>query len=259
MKHKGKIVIGLGMVLLGLLLLANSLDILNVSFGDVLRSLIPLFFIGLGIWMIVRRKRMEDQIRMNMHFEASSHPDSSNTAYTSEERKEPNRPADNIAAEQASAMDSGKMGAQAQQFYASSNYQQSYQTGPQRQGADGKLRYSKSLGELTVDLSNMSLRDVEVSMGVGDLEVRLSGGILSDGLNRIIISGFVGDIRVMVPQNFPLFAHCSNFVGDIELMGRRTSGFGNNLESQSANYGSATQKLYIACNNFIGDIRVVWV
>jgi predicted membrane protein len=45
-------------------------------------------------------------------------------------------------------------------------------------------------------------------------------------------------------------------VGDIDVMRRRASGFGNSIDSQTANYDSSAMKLYIACNNFIGDIKV---
>jgi predicted membrane protein len=53
-----------------------------------------------------------------------------------------------------------------------------------------------------------------------------------------------------------VFTQSSNFIGDIEMMGRRSSGVGNSLEAQTPGYNEAEAKLYIATNHFIGDVRV---
>ncbi|MCK4656694.1 MAG: cell wall-active antibiotics response protein, partial [candidate division Zixibacteria bacterium] len=120
----------------------------------------------------------------------------------------------------------------------------------------GKLKYSKLLGDMLINLNGRSLVSVEMSSGIGDVEVRLHGAQLGPGLNRMVISGFIGDIRVFVPMDMPFFASCSNFIGDLELTDRRTSGFGNNIDFQTDDYSSAERKLYIAAHNFIGDIKV---
>ncbi len=92
-------------------------------------------------------------------------------------------------------------------------------------------------------------------MGIGDLDFSLAGGKLSKGLNRVVISGFIGDLRIFIPRNMAHFVQCSNFIGDIDLAGKRTSGFGNNVDSQSTDYNNADSRIYIAANNFIGDIK----
>ena len=53
-----------------------------------------------------------------------------------------------------------------------------------------------------------------------------------------------------------VLAQSSSFIGDIEMMGRRSSGFGNSLDAQTSGYADAQAKLYIATNHFIGDVRV---
>jgi len=107
-----------------------------------------------------------------------------------------------------------------------------------------------------VDCSGIELQNVEIGNFLGDVEVKLHGGNLAPGLNRMIISGFIGDVRVLVPQGMAVFAQSSNFIGDIEMMGKRSSGFGNSLDAQTANYAEAESKLYIASNHFIGDVQV---
>ncbi|UCG60591.1 MAG: hypothetical protein JSV52_09665 [Candidatus Zixiibacteriota bacterium] len=107
-----------------------------------------------------------------------------------------------------------------------------------------------------IDCTGVNLQNVEVSAGFGDVEIRLKGGILEQGLNRLIISSFIGDIRITAPADMAVFTHCSSFVGDIDVMGKRASGFGNSIDSQTANYQESEKKLYVACNCFIGDIKI---
>lgn len=112
------------------------------------------------------------------------------------------------------------------------------------------------IGDLFVDCEGLSLKSIEVSGFIGDIEVTLNGGRLQPGLNRIIISDFVGDIRIFVPKGMPTFVHCSNFIGDIDIFGKRTSGFGNHIESQTADYTAASDKLFLAISSFISDVRI---
>ena len=97
---------------------------------------------------------------------------------------------------------------------------------------------------------------MEVSFFIGETLVDLRKARLSPGLNRVIVSGFIGEVRVIVPSTVPLFVRCSNFAGDIAALGKRTSGFGNNLDAQNVMYSQSGSRLYIAVNNFVGDIVV---
>ncbi|MEE8577497.1 MAG: cell wall-active antibiotics response protein LiaF, partial [candidate division Zixibacteria bacterium] len=103
----------------------------------------------------------------------------------------------------------------------------------------------------------VNLQNVEVSSFLGDLFINLRGGKLEPGLNRMIISGFIGDIQVIVPPDVQVRAHVSNFVGDVEVLGKTASGFGNNIESQTAGYAEAESHLFIAVNTFLGDTRII--
>jgi len=224
-----KVVFGLILVLIGLLLLGRSFDLFNFTLGELFRLLIPLAFILLGAWLIIRKKGQEDRLKAHMQYrDLSAGATSAPSQGESYGRRET----------------TGFQGA-----------------GPQSAapGADveaGKVKYSKFLGDLFVDGANVNLQNVEMSMGIGDVEIKLHGGRLAPGLNRMIISGFVGDIRVFVPRDMPFHAHCSNFIGDIDAAGQRAGGLSNTIESQSADYDTAESKLYIAANNFIGDIKL---
>ncbi|MFQ5453794.1 MAG: cell wall-active antibiotics response protein LiaF [Candidatus Zixiibacteriota bacterium] len=237
MSNKNKVVFGIILVIIGIILLGRSLDVFYISFGELFHNLIPVAFIILGIWLIFRKKKRENQINVDIGIKTSSTPGID----------------ESFAAGEQSTKANSNSGAT---YYSSSNYEQAQFTQSASTDESGKLKYDKALGDISLDFNNVNIQNVEISMFIGDLELKLHGGKLADGLNRIIISSFIGDIRIFAPKDMAIFTHCSNFVGDIEVLGKKTSGFGSNIDSQTANYDSASKKLYIACNSFIGDIKI---
>ncbi len=232
-----KVYFGLFLVVVGLLLLGRSFNFFYFTFGDLFRFLLPLAFILLGAWLIIRKKSQED--RLQAHVKARYSSTSVSPSVSPEQRDSG-----------AQATGFSGTGSQAPPTGAEPIQQPGTGTGA------GTVKFSKFLGDLFIDCANVNLQNVEISIGVGDTEVKLHGGRLASGLNRMIISGFVGDIRVFIPNDMPYYIHCSNFVGDIDAGGQHSSGFSNRIESQSADYDTAESKLYIAASNFLGDIKL---
>jgi len=224
--EKRKLFFGLVLIVLGLLFLGRSFGVFYFSSYQFWHSLFPLALIGLGFYLIVRKRRREygaNRIHVTVQTgEPSTSEAPGGATYTRE---------------------SGSVHARVR---------------PDFQSAD-KIKYHKGFGDIFIDLDGVNLQSVEVNSFVGDVEIKVHGGILAPGLNRMVISGFVGDVRVLVPKNFPVFAQASSFIGDVELLGNRVGGFGNNIDAQTSDYNSADSKLYIATNGFIGDVRVYQV
>jgi len=235
-----KVVFGLILIAMGLLLLGRSMNLFFFTFGHLVRFLVPFLFILLGIWLIIRKKNQEDQMQAYMKSWSSSIGGSMPEGGA---QKSSRSQTEGIAGAEQPAASIGDEGGSPQGTRART----------------GTVKFSKTLGDLFVDCANISLQHVEISVGVGDAEIKLHGGRLAPGLNRMIVSGFVGDIRIFVPNDMPFYLHCSNFIGDISAGGQRASGFNNSLESQSPNYDTAESKLYIAVSNFLGDVKVLLV
>lgn len=228
--NKSTVVIGSVLIFLGLFFLLRTLDLVWFDLGDLIRLLFPMALIGAGIWLMIRRKA---SVKISVHHHNSATAGSAGADIRSSTSNDPSK----VAEEQAAGAEDKIKGAPAYQ-------------------SDGKIRFDKMLGDMYIDCEGYKLSNFEVSMGIGDLDIKVAGGILSQGLNRIIISGFIGDMRIFVPKNFEYFAHCSNFVGDVEIGGKHASGFGNTIEHHTLNYDKAESKLYIAGNSFIGDIKI---
>jgi predicted membrane protein len=212
---------GIILIVLGLVLLLRALHI--YIFGFVW----PLVFIVLGLWLIYRRGRRGDP-----------HSNDPTRQYTSAEVKI-------------------NIGPTASTQSSEQTYTHHVGRAPEAPRSLGeKVKFGKFIGDMYVDCNNVNMQNVEVSIFIGDLQVDLRGGKLNPGLNRMIVSGFLGDVIILAPKEMAVFTHCSGFIGDVDLLGKRTSGFGNNVESQTSTYDTAESKLYIAVNSFIGDIRV---
>ena len=227
------------LVIIGVILLIRAID--PFFFGDdVFKFLLPIGLIVLGIWLIQKKKKKSDNFKNSgIHINIDS--DSDNNSFNNKK----------YYSSFASAKDNASQ--KSGTFTEAPGFSEQGQT----IGVDGRIRYSKVLGDMFIDCTGMNMQNVEVSAGIGDVEIKVHGGILNDGLNRMVVSGFIGDCRIMIPPDTEMFTHCSNFIGDIEVLGRRASGFGNNVDAQTANYNAAPKRLYIAANNFIGDIKIM--
>ena len=224
-----KILFGFILIVIGLAFLVNTLDLFYFSFEDFISFAFPILLICLGLWVIIRRRSRERiEVEVKVHADNTAHHSRVHTAPPGPRPFDPEE--DGFGEPKVGQAPSEK--------------------------SDGKLRYNKFIGDMFVDCNGVELQNVEIGSFLGDIEVKLHGGKLASGLNRMIISGFIGDVRVLVPQGMAVFAQSSNFIGDIEMMGRRSSGIGNSLDAQTPDYNDAASKLYVATNHFIGDVHI---
>jgi lia operon protein LiaF len=233
-----KIIVGLFLVALGLLLLSRTMGFFDFTVSQLAGFMVPISLIALGLWILARTRSREQAAQA----ETGPLPPPDYRV------PQPIRPHDSPRPVSPPALsiklDTPSGGT-------------STRTSAAPDGTtSGKTRYSKFIGDMFVDCSGTELQNLEISSFLGDVEVKLHGGRLGQGLNRMIVSGFIGDVRILVPEGMAVFAQSSNFIGDIEMMGKRSSGIGNSLDAQTKDYAEAPSRLYIASNHFIGDVRV---
>ncbi len=217
------------LILLGFLLLLNSLQI------NLFHLMVPVALMVLGAWIVYRKTRSDEPNKESTRYTYNSEQGVYTATVTSAEGT--TRASATVHATGATSTQSERMNEEAKVF-------------------GDKVKYSKFLGDMFINCDNVNLQNIEISIFIGDLEINLAGGKLQSGLNRMIVSGFLGDCLVLIPKDMPVHVHCSGFIGDVELLGKRGSGFGNTMDSQTPDYDAASSKLYVAVNNFIGDIRV---
>lgn len=245
-----KVIFGLVLVFLGLFFLLRSMEIIDWDFGDFVSFVLPVGLILLGVWFIVRKR---PAISVNVDYGTpppppGTGPSTSTPPPNANYRYDP-PPSPPPGTDQAQSAKPGGY-----------QYKYSYEFGGSSTAGHtdsaGRTKYSKFAGDTFIDCQNLDLRNIEVSSFAGNSEIKLHGGRLSPGLNRMVVSGFIGDVRILVPANMPILCTSSSFIGDVELLGKRSSGLGNTIDARTENYDSSEAKLYIAINHFIGDVRV---
>ena len=233
-----KIIVGLLLVAFGLLLLSRTMGFCDFTVSELAGFMVPISLIALGLWILARTRSREQAAQAG----TSPLPPPDYTV------PQPIRPHDSPRRTSPPAI-SVKLSTPADSASSRSS-------ATPDAGTTGKTRYSKFIGDMFVDCSGTDLQSLEISSFLGDVEIKLHGGRLAPGLNRMIVSGFIGDVRILVPEGMAVFAQSSNFIGDIEMMGKRSSGIGNSLDAQTKDYAESPSRLFIASNHFIGDVRV---
>ncbi|HOP07362.1 MAG TPA: LiaF-related protein [candidate division Zixibacteria bacterium] len=249
---KKSVIFGAILIFIGVILIANTLDWIWFDFGDVLRALIPIGLIVLGIWLIIRRSRNRPEQPNSLNI-SNEFVGTSGQVHSGPPPPPPPPPPPSPGEQ---SFTSSSFTETDQTFHRDTDEQHFQSSESPSHSQPGKLRYAKTFGDMYIDFKDVPMQNVEVSLGVSDLEAQLAGCRLEPGLNRLIISSFIGDVRLFIPKDLPCQAHCSNSIGDIDLAGRFSSGFGNNLECHTPAYEVADAKLYIAVNSFIGDIKI---
>lgn len=237
---KNKAILGVILILLGVLFLLRGLDLFYFSFGSLIRFILPFALIAIGINMIVRRRQRDLALDADTreHVSSSFAQAQSSQVNTAEPAKYANAAVGQASSESPGSSESARL----------SNSPDGVE--------DEWVKYNKFIGEMYIDFAGLSVEKIDVSGFIGDVEIKMIDGKLAKGLNRLFVSGFIGDVRIFLPRDIAYSTQCSNFIGDIEVGAKRSSGISNRIDTQSQNYEEAESKLFICANSFIGDIRI---
>ncbi len=224
---KRRLLFGLILITIGVIFLLRATGLLWFDWGDFWSLAIPFSLIGLGGWLLVRHRRTESRAQMEADFGLGSGGFAEQTDGT--------------------------------RTYSFTSTSETRETNAEAMAGQpgNKLRYSKMFGDLNINCKGLEIEDVEISMFLGDIRLVLSDCKLANGLNRVIISGFIGDILVIVPPDLPVQATGSVFLGEVEILGQTSSTLGASIETKTPNYTPSGPRVYIAANHFIGDLKII--
>jgi hypothetical protein len=106
-------------------------------------------------------------------------------------------------------------------------------------------------GESRLDLADLTLRRVEIELGVGELKMDLRGTPKND--YSVFIHGGVGEATVYLPQNVGIEADVKGGIGDIHAPGleKRDGRYVNDA------YGHAKTTVHLEVRGGIGEIRLL--
>jgi predicted membrane protein len=106
-------------------------------------------------------------------------------------------------------------------------------------------------GKANLNLGHLALRDVDLNMGVGQLDMDLRGRPKHD--YDVRINGGVGQATVHVPSDVGVYAEASGGIGHIEVKGlnKRDGHWENDA------YANSPVKIHVNISGGIGEIRLI--
>lgn len=113
------------------------------------------------------------------------------------------------------------------------------------------------LGDTTIGRRAWELRELGIQKGIGDTRIDLTSASIIDREGRVDVSGWVGDVEVLIPANLAFRARGSIAIGSISMLGRRVDGFFRELAFVTDDFDSADKRVSIEISLGVGDISVV--
>jgi lia operon protein LiaF len=97
--------------------------------------------------------------------------------------------------------------------------------------------------------------DEEFWLLIGDVRLDMSQAEIPPGETRIRVSGFVGDVRLVVPEGVGVSVSSMAFVSDARVLGQRRDGLLLPVRLTSDDYETAERKVHLETMFFVGDVR----
>ncbi|QDP39734.1 cell wall-active antibiotics response protein LiaF [Radiobacillus deserti] len=112
------------------------------------------------------------------------------------------------------------------------------------------------IGDHKFNSPNWKVEPMDLWNAVGDYQIDFTKAFIPDKEIPISIQGWVGDIRIMMPENLEFRLKAEVKAGDIKLFGDSIDGVNRELNFETENYETATRKLDIYLNLKAGSIKV---
>ncbi len=99
--------------------------------------------------------------------------------------------------------------------------------------------------------------DVNIQCGIGDTIIDLSNTVLPKGESVIVIRGFIGNVKILVPYEMDVSVTHSVLAGTGKIFEHHEPKMLNQTVSfQSESYDQAQQKVKIVTSMIVGDLEV---
>jgi lia operon protein LiaF len=112
------------------------------------------------------------------------------------------------------------------------------------------------VGDINLGRTPWQLENINLWFGAGDADVNLTTAILPEGETLVDISGWVGDITVLVPQDMDINATIDVRLGEGTLFGHNQGGSARFLSFKSEDYELARKKVRLRVSLGIGEVTV---
>lgn len=113
------------------------------------------------------------------------------------------------------------------------------------------LKANLGAGKAQLDLGNLSMRNVEIDMGVGSLQMDLRGNPKHD--YSVHINGGVGEAVIHLPSNVGVYAEAGGGIGDVSARNLRNE----NGHWVNEAYSDSKVKIRLNVQGGVGSIKLL--
>ncbi|TJY41171.1 hypothetical protein E5161_15130 [Cohnella pontilimi] len=121
--------------------------------------------------------------------------------------------------------------------------------------------HSRFIGDVYIGQDYWELRPMSISHFIGDTTLDLTKAQIPLGETRIYVSGFIGDVKVFVPNDLGVGIQVvsSSLIGDVKVLDHKRGGFFNQMTVETPSYSDTDKRIVLIASSFIGDVRVTKV
>lgn len=103
---------------------------------------------------------------------------------------------------------------------------------------------------------NWSVEPMDIHKAILDYDFDFTSAFIPDMETDITLSGWVGDVKVRLPEDIDFMVEGRASIGDIKIASYRGDGLGKDLYYKTPGYDEATRKLKFTFNFKIIDLRI---
>jgi lia operon protein LiaF len=120
----------------------------------------------------------------------------------------------------------------------------------------GKRIKSFSIGDVEYKKSNWSLEPMNLHNSIGDYFIDFSKAYIPEKETPIHVHGWIGDVKMIVPDDVPVKVEAKVKIGDIRIFDLRSSDINRQLVYETPGYHEAIKKLNITIELKVGSVRI---
>ncbi|MCF6138402.1 cell wall-active antibiotics response protein LiaF [Pseudalkalibacillus berkeleyi] len=128
--------------------------------------------------------------------------------------------------------------------------------GPKVTISRNKHNKSGLVSDVSMKEDNWQVQDLDEWNGVSDYDFDYTRAFIPDKETTIKLSGWVGDIKILIPEDVEFTVTTSSKIGDIKIGNYKKEGLVKNANYTSDRYDEATRKLNFQFDFKILDLKI---
>lgn len=125
------------------------------------------------------------------------------------------------------------------------------------QFGQGDTHKKKStIGDLSYTKNDWTVEPMNLWNAIGDYKLDFTKAFIPEKDTPIRISGIIGDVKIIMPENVDFRIEARVKMGDIRVLHEKTDGINRTMSYETPDYQTASQKVTLSVDLKVGDIRL---